>query len=616
MAIDELRRSNIQALWRHMPEQPFNWRTIASVVGKSPRHVSPLDVPEGWVAPMLRRLVLPFAEENSGIPGVGPELDVIDQRQFELVKAEDLQAERFPNTFLCDKCGRFRSVSAGDEVPSCQQHGRMKQHSFVEVHNCGHLGELRPPRCDNGCRAPMLLLNTHQLKTRNWFWRCVACQTRSGMPMSRHCPTCRRGRVQVTRVPQTSAYYAQQLTVLNPPTRDAYLGLAYDNVHAAAVAQALGTLPPGLDALRRAGQAPEDAVAAFEQAAATIGWKPGHPLYEAGLAEAKSKKPDTPAWRADVDALGLSEELLYALGEECRQLSLVTDAGPLSVDDLIGGAAGTALEPMYHGYQTLFTRYGMTDITLLRELPVAFLVAGYSRGADRAVTRSPSGDPVITQFKYFPAGKSGRFPMYGIRTETEGLLVQLDPVRVVSWLVDCGLVADPHITTLHEARQWLFRRCEPVTDLFHAPPNPVSAAVLALTHSVSHRMMKALAARCGLNVDSLAEYLFPTNAAFLIYANTRSEFILGGLEHVYRYDLTDALTELAAETRCVFDPPCRTTGGACAACLYVFEAACSRFNTVLDRNVLFGTLPSVTPVAPTAGVGVPQNQTWQPYWRP
>ena len=36
------------------------------------------------------------------------------------------------------------------------------------------------------------------------------------------------------------------------------------------------------------------------------------------------------------------------------------------------------------------------------------------------------------------------------------------------------------------------------------------------------------------HVDSLAEYLFPSNGAFLIYANTRSEFILGGLEHVFR----------------------------------------------------------------------------------
>ena len=50
-------------------------------------------------------------------------------------------------------------------------------------------------------------------------------------------------------------------------------------------------------------------------------------------------------------------------------------------------------------------------------------------------------------------------------------------------------------------------------------------------------MMKSLAARCGLNIDSLAEHLFPLAGAFLVYANKRSQFTLGGLEYVFRRDL-------------------------------------------------------------------------------
>ena len=104
---------------------------------------------------------------------------------------------------------------------------------------------------------------------------------------------------------------------------------------------------------------------------------------------------------------------------------------------------------------------------------------------------------------------------------------------------------------------------EPVTDVFTAPENRISRAVLGLTHSIAHRAMKSLAARCGLNVDSLAEYLFPSNGAFLIYANTRSEFILGGLEHVFRYDLADAMSEFDAESRCA---DIRSAGRARRAC--------------------------------------------------
>ena len=101
MAIEELNRTNIQALWRHMPQQPFNWPRKAAVLGGNPKQTSVLDVPEGWVKPQLRRLVAPFAEAVSGTPNVGRELDVIESMLFELVKAEDLQADRFPNTYHC-----------------------------------------------------------------------------------------------------------------------------------------------------------------------------------------------------------------------------------------------------------------------------------------------------------------------------------------------------------------------------------------------------------------------------------------------------------------------------------------------------------------------------------
>ena len=49
VAIEELNRTNIQSLYRYMPDQPFNWPSKAAVLGQTPRQVSALDVPEGWV---------------------------------------------------------------------------------------------------------------------------------------------------------------------------------------------------------------------------------------------------------------------------------------------------------------------------------------------------------------------------------------------------------------------------------------------------------------------------------------------------------------------------------------------------------------------------------------
>jgi hypothetical protein len=257
-------------------------------------------------------------------------------------------------------------------------------------------------------------------------------------------------------------------------------------------------------------------------------------------------------------------------------------------------------------------------VTLLRQLPIAYVVAGYTRNASKAVSVKANGQAAATHFRYFADAKNGKMSMYGVRTETEGLLFRLEPVKVVRWLVDSGLVDDPGLDDPIDAQRWLFRVTDPVVDIFNAPDNQISRAVLGLTHSFAHRSMKALAARCGLNVNSLAEFLFPSNASFLLYANTRSQFVLGGLEHVFRYDLPDAFTELAAESRCMFDPPCRTSfGGSCAACLHVSEVACQRFNTVLDRNLLFGTLPPLAgaPEPSDTPVGVDgKSVSWQPYW--
>ena len=614
MSFDEITRTSVQALWNHLPDQPYNWGNRASVIGQTPRQVTPLDIPEAWVVPQLRRLVRPFAQQRSSIPNSGPELEIIEREQYRLVQAEDLRAERYPNTYLCRTCGLFTTVRPGDDAPTCPaRHGTMIQFQFAEVHNCGLLRELRPPRCANGCRAPMQLQNWRALSVAQWFWKCARCGIRSDTGLIKYCTECRTGRTTVQRIPQTSVYYPQHLTVLNPPTRTTYSTIAGDDVRAAAVGQLIGAVPVGLDALRAAaGAGPGDALTQVLETCKALGLSPGDPIYEQLVAKAREAGAVAGSWRDDINTLGLTPEHLEVVGDEALALALAADASPLTVSDLIAHPPAPGLVPMYQEYQTLFDRYHLTDVTLLRELPVAHIVAGYTRVSPHALQRTRTGDRT-TWFKFFPDPKSGRYPMYGKRGETEGLLVRIDPLEVIRWLVDSDVVPDPGMTTVAEAHRWLLGVCEPVVDAFNPPDHRITEAVLGLVHSMAHRFMKALAARCGLNVDSLAEYLFPSAAAFLVYANTRSEFVLGGIEHVFRFDLADALSELDADPRCVFDPPCRRSfGGACAACLHTSEVACERFNTVLDRNLLFGTLPPVAgmPTPPS----VPGGVTWRGFW--
>lgn len=612
MTNDELTRSNVQALFRYMPWQPYNWSTKATVIGRPPRQTSALDIPEEWAKPQLRRLIRPFVQGFRGGP-VGPELDTIEKGRFALVKAEALQAERFPNTFLCKECGRFRSVRTG-ERPSCDQHGPMDQFPWAEIHECGHLKELTAPGCPRGCRAPMALRNTKAFFTSRWFWQCARCNAKSERPVANWCGTCRKARAEVVRLPQSRAHYPQHITLINPPTRSAYQDLSNPSVHKAAVAQALGALPPGVERLREAvrRQGVRDSASEVESIAESLGLDRSDPMYQE-IVERVTRKGNADQrsateWSNRVDQLGRQEQTIDVLGEECLQYSLARNGSELTSDKLLREYSNNPLVTLYSEYEGLFARYGLSEVSLIRELPMAFVVAGYTRQDATAIRTTKRGQTPVA-FRFFDPLKNGRFPMYGVRTETEALLFQLDLVKVVRWLVDSGVADGARgIDTEADAQRWLYERIEPIADLFHKPDNRVSQAMLGLVHSFAHRAMKSLASRSGLHADSMAEYLFPTRGAFLVYANTRSDFTLGGLEHVYRYDLRDALEELDADSRCLFDPPCRNfrDGAACAACLHMSEVACSRFNTVLDRNMLFGTV---------GAIGDDEGRTrWQAYW--
>ncbi|GAA2818684.1 hypothetical protein [Crossiella cryophila] len=618
MSTDELNRSTTQVLWSHLPQQPYQWgHHKVTVLGHAPAHPNPLNVPEEWVAPQLRRLIRPFTRPRSvgSEPGF-TQLDIVNRGMYELVTVDGVSAERFPNTFHCRECDHFDVTHPGDPVPRCPRGcGQLLQFQWVEMHNCGLLRELAPPRCARDCRAPMQLRNTTQFQVAQWFWSCSRCGRRSETRLQRFCSQCRNGWARVDRVAQTSAHYPQHLTVLNPPDRTTYGTLATTDVRAAAVGQLIGVVKPGLAALSEAAStsvAAGEPEARVKAVAAALNISMDNPLFEQLVAHQRQQTEAAGGWREAVDELELDEDRLEAAGDEALALARARVAEPVTITDLIKFSPTPDLMPTYRRYQELLEKYQLAEVTLLQKLPVAHIVAGFTRLSPTHEQSTRRG-PVPTTFNFFHNGRSDKFPMYGRKATTEALLVRIDPRAVISWLADSGVSEDPHVGDTQAAYAWLLRNLPPVSDIFNPPEAPQTAAVLGLVHSMSHRFMKALAVRCGLHIDSLSEYLFPSAAAFLIYANSRNEFTLGGIEHVFRYDLDAALTELDADPRCVFDPPCRRSfGGACATCLYTSEVACERFNTELDRNKLFGTLPPPAGATPVP----PAGPAWRAFWKP
>ena len=180
-----LATDDIQALWRHMPGQPYNWRAVAvrhrrdAAAGLAPRCSRGLG--RAAAAPPDP----PVRGSRLRHPGSGPEVDVDRPAQFELVKAEDLQAERFPNTFLCQPCGRFRRSTPGDRTRMRRPRRDAAVRSWRGPRLRAPRPSCAPPRCDQQLPVrPMQAVEHRTAPGPRWYWQCGRCSTRS-----RTCPS-------------------------------------------------------------------------------------------------------------------------------------------------------------------------------------------------------------------------------------------------------------------------------------------------------------------------------------------------------------------------------------------------------------------------------------------
>jgi hypothetical protein len=586
-----MRRGRLQSLFAYLPEQTFNWENgQESFKASSDVDTRPANIPATWLRRPLRRLITPFARQaaSDGVAFAG--LTVIEGTNFEILEPRKLRGEIFPQTWICPICAIFHS---GPRAGCPKGHGAMRQLVFVEYHRCGYIGGLDPPRCTNRCNAPMRLTGTSSRSFAEWSWVCSRCRRPADRNVYHGCRQCRSGTVRVLRPDASSVFYSQYVKVVNPPGEGEMHLLDSPRIYEAAVAQGLGRLPPGMEGLRM-GVNDSDTEASQGSARRRLMEDFGLAEEEADelLARRARRTAEGEDWSGSVAALALDDETLADIGEECVELSLSLEASPLTFADLVTDAPSRDLAELYRrDYTEMLGRLGLADAILLREFPLAYVVVGYTREQ-----RDPAKG---VAFNFFPP-TGGIFPMYGQRVVTEGILFRLDPTRVVDWLIDSGVVG-PRPNGI-EPTAWLYTLLQPIETVFEAPTDRITAAVLGLVHSVSHRVIAALGDRAGLRRESLSEHLMPYNLSFIIYEDTRSDFVLGGLEHVYRNYLAECLSGLPDAVRCVFDPPCQQGRGACAVCLYLSENSCERFNSALSRHFLFG--------------GIHDGIRWTPYWKP
>lgn len=270
-------------------------------------------------------------------------------------------------------------------------------------------------------------------------------------------------------------------------------------------------------------------------------------------------------------------------------------------DRLICDAVGdpAALDRYKATLGTLLERLGLSQIVLIRGLPICEFSFGYTRVASTPVYfRELNGRqiPMPVRLNAFPILPSGKHPAYITQQRNEALYFKLDPERVRRWLVANG-VADVPASDKTLGAAYLERYADFGTFLDEfkeregrsRAPRSLTAYVYLLLHSLSHQVMHAMGDISGLDKDGLGEHLFPADLAFVVYRKGMTPD-LGNISAMWRNHSADFLRRLVDPRmlRCGSGSLCDTRGGACPACVMVSEVTCIGGNQLLSRSALKG----------------------------
>lgn len=256
-------------------------------------------------------------------------------------------------------------------------------------------------------------------------------------------------------------------------------------------------------------------------------------------------------------------------------------------------------------YLKIFDKYGFSRIEACGEIPLINCVYGYTRR--ESDPSNLSGEQLT--LRALREETAGTKNIYAVRLTTEGIIFELDRAKVILWLIKNGVLSEdlaPDINNDEELKLWFINNINlGAINTFSKIDSTVykyTSYVYNLIHSISHALIKESEEFSGLDKNSLAEYLFPSVPAFLIYCQNTQGTSLGSLFSLYSSVLPKWINKTKESmNKCIFDPICIEGAGnnmnatntdsgdvACLGCLYINEISCRHFNKDLNRRYLIG----------------------------
>lgn len=499
------------------------------------------------------------------------EIDVVT-----LNYSSGVRVEPFPKLFVCKNPHCRRVVESEDGTMPCSCGSRsLGQLHFVGYHECGHIAEPWIPKCPTHKEARIVFPGTASAAEIKIV--CPVCnvvlRTGLGMWKCRHCDDDRtKFRHTVHRA--AAVYTPRGIVVVNPPTSDQLKELS----DAGGVARALKWVVDGMRtrSFKDVGQTREtlrrQLLALGSLSAETV-----DAMVEQAAARGEVEEDLRP-----IDLGGIPTERVERIEQTAVTLATAVMHDRLRIENLVARTSpDSGLGRLYReDYPAALRETGLQEVELIDRFPVLTGYFGFTRG------NPTPGESQLIPFR----NKRNHLRVHSEITETEALLVRLDPVKVAGWIEGQRGHAIDSWTDAFSARQSLVRAgVFPAPGSDPPPQRTVGSDLLTLTHSYCHRMIRRAAVFAGIDRNALSELVVPEHLCFFVYASSKGDFVLGGLQALFETELNRLLEDVVyAESRCALDPGCAKSGSACAACVHLGEPSCRWFNRFLDRSVLFG----------------------------
>ncbi|MCL9814355.1 hypothetical protein [Natranaeroarchaeum aerophilus] len=575
-----MQRGLAQVLYQFMPGKTFDNPendTIEQVKGISSTDISD-EVNTDYLIKSVRAKV-----DNWDGPAQG---FLPPEREFWTIQQPDSVITKvFPLVFRCRNCGHvvdhtYNRESLASEPVNCSHcgSGRLWQiHHVMVCDECSEMESIPVPRCRNGHNDQWMILDSSAERYKNFRWVCKICDEEVSSGLYRKCDCGNSMQPTVHRA--SMAYRIHSFT-------DVHIHHHYDleegsekidTVREVSLGAALGLFEHPDTEVQELVERDTGGDSGVED---ILNDDTLSPEQKAALQEKYGDLVE------ESEQLGEVQEQVNELVDADRELSRNHLNFLRTLEEIESERTAEFLADVDRpvDWEAEFAKTGIAELRLTSEFPILTGVFGYHRTFD---------DPEEGRFpaiKAFPQKDNG-LPIYATRTETEAILLSLDPIAVAEWLYINNLVSkDPAELSDAETRALVYNRMEtvgPYSEL--SEMDEVTEHVHGLLHTVSHELIKEAAQLSGIERTSLAEFLFPEALSIAIYSNHTESFTIGGLYTLVERNLENWLSDVRQESRfCLYDPVCAEQNGTCHACTHISEVSCQHFNQNLSRGHLYG----------------------------